>query len=84
MQSRAGELPEDKLIVTYCTCKAEETSLEAAMLLSKGWLRAGGRAARRLSRVDRGRLSDGSRRGDELACRRRFPARERCASSPDR
>ena len=35
LQSRAGELPEDKLLVMYCTCKAEETSLEAAMLLSK-------------------------------------------------
>jgi rhodanese-related sulfurtransferase len=32
---RFGELPQDKLIVTYCTCKAEETSLEAAMLLSQ-------------------------------------------------
>jgi rhodanese-related sulfurtransferase len=32
---RAGELPEDKLLVAYCTCKAEETSLEAAVLLSK-------------------------------------------------
>ena len=32
---RFGELPQDKLIVTYCTCKAEETSLEAAMLLAK-------------------------------------------------
>ena len=36
LQSRAGELPEDKLLVTYCTCKAEETSLEAAMLLARG------------------------------------------------
>lgn len=36
ISSRAGELPEDKLLVTYCTCKAEETSLEAAMLLAKG------------------------------------------------
>jgi rhodanese-related sulfurtransferase len=36
LQSRAGELPEDKLLVMYCTCKAEETSLEAAMLLAKG------------------------------------------------
>jgi rhodanese-related sulfurtransferase len=36
LQSRAGELPEDKLLVAYCTCKAEETSLEAAMLLAKG------------------------------------------------
>ena len=36
MQSRAGELPEDKLLVTYCTCKEEESSLEAAMLLAKG------------------------------------------------
>jgi rhodanese-related sulfurtransferase len=34
MSQRGGELPEDKLIVTYCTCKVEETSLEAAMLLS--------------------------------------------------
>ncbi len=32
---RFGELPQDKLIVAYCTCKAEETSLEAAMVLSK-------------------------------------------------
>jgi rhodanese-related sulfurtransferase len=31
---RVAELPEDKLIVSYCTCKAEETSLEAAMLLA--------------------------------------------------
>lgn len=36
LPSRAGELPEDKLLVTYCTCKAEETSLEAAMLLANG------------------------------------------------
>lgn len=35
LSSRAGELPEDKLLVTYCTCKAEETSLMAAMWLSK-------------------------------------------------
>lgn len=34
IKQRAGELPEEKLIVAYCTCKAEETSLEAAMLLS--------------------------------------------------
>lgn len=32
---RFGELPQDKLIVTYCTCKAEDASLEAAMLLAK-------------------------------------------------
>jgi rhodanese-related sulfurtransferase len=32
---RFDELPQDKLIVAYCTCKAEETSLEAAMLLSQ-------------------------------------------------
>jgi rhodanese-related sulfurtransferase len=32
---RFGELPQDKLIVAYCTCKAEETSLEAAMLLAQ-------------------------------------------------
>jgi rhodanese-related sulfurtransferase len=31
---RIDELPQDKLIVAYCTCKAEETSLEAAQLLS--------------------------------------------------
>ena len=29
-----GKLPQDKLIVTYCTCKAEETSLEGAMKLA--------------------------------------------------
>jgi rhodanese-related sulfurtransferase len=34
MKDRAGELPQDKTLVLYCTCKAEETSLEAAMLLS--------------------------------------------------
>ena len=34
LNQRAGELPEDKLIVAYCTCKEEETSLEAAMFLS--------------------------------------------------
>lgn len=28
------KLPQDKLVVTYCTCKKEETSLEAAMLLA--------------------------------------------------
>ncbi|MDP9194564.1 MAG: rhodanese-like domain-containing protein [Acidobacteriota bacterium] len=32
---RFGELPQDKLIVAYCTCKEEETSLEAAMLLAQ-------------------------------------------------
>lgn len=35
LAQRVGELPEDKLIVAYCTCKAEETSLEAAMLLAQ-------------------------------------------------
>lgn len=34
MNQRAGELPEDKLIVAYCTCKAEEVSLDAAIRLS--------------------------------------------------
>jgi rhodanese-related sulfurtransferase len=34
MNQRAGELPQDKLLVMYCTCKAEETSLEAAMVLA--------------------------------------------------
>lgn len=33
MKQRAGELPEDTLLVTYCTCKAEETSLDAARML---------------------------------------------------
>ena len=32
---RFAQLPQDKLIVAYCTCKAEETSLEAAMILSQ-------------------------------------------------
>ncbi|MFP5247911.1 MAG: rhodanese-like domain-containing protein, partial [Thermoanaerobaculia bacterium] len=32
---RFGELPQDKLIVAYCTCKAEELSLEAAMALAR-------------------------------------------------
>jgi rhodanese-related sulfurtransferase len=35
VEQRFGELPQDKLIVAYCTCKAEETSLEAAMLLAQ-------------------------------------------------
>jgi rhodanese-related sulfurtransferase len=35
MAQRFGELPQDKLIVAYCTCKAEETSLEAAMMLAQ-------------------------------------------------
>ncbi|MEA2462472.1 MAG: hypothetical protein QOJ98_219, partial [Acidobacteriota bacterium] len=34
LRQRAGELPEEKLIVTYCTCKAEETSLDGAMMLA--------------------------------------------------
>jgi len=34
MRDRVSELPQDKILVTYCTCKAEETSLEAAMLLA--------------------------------------------------
>lgn len=35
INQRAGELPVDKLIVAYCTCKSEETSLEAARALRK-------------------------------------------------
>lgn len=35
VNQRAGELPQDKLIVAYCTCKSEDTSLEAAAALSK-------------------------------------------------
>jgi len=34
LRQRAGELPEEKLIVSYCTCKAEETSLEGALMLA--------------------------------------------------
>jgi rhodanese-related sulfurtransferase len=33
-------LPKDKLIVTYCTCPAEETSGQAAMILVNGGLRS--------------------------------------------
>ena len=39
LAQRIGELPEDKLIVAYCTCKAEEASLEAAMLLAQQYER---------------------------------------------
>jgi rhodanese-related sulfurtransferase len=35
MNQRAGELPEEKLVVAYCTCRAEEASLEAALRLSQ-------------------------------------------------
>lgn len=35
VKQRFGELPQDKLLVTYCTCKEEETSLEAAMVLAQ-------------------------------------------------
>lgn len=35
INQRAGELPEDKLIVAYCTCKSEDTSLDAVMRLSE-------------------------------------------------
>ncbi len=36
----AASLPKDKLLVAYCTCGAEEVSLEAAMLLAeKGFTR---------------------------------------------
>lgn len=34
IKQRFGELPQDKLVVAYCTCKAEELSLEATMLLA--------------------------------------------------
>ncbi len=35
MRDRAlAELPQDKTLVAYCSCKAEETSLDAALLLS--------------------------------------------------
>lgn len=35
VEQRATELPQGKLIVTYCACRSEETSLEGAMLLVK-------------------------------------------------
>lgn len=35
INQQAGELPQDKLIVAYCTCKAEELSLEAAVQLAQ-------------------------------------------------
>lgn len=35
--SKSGELPQDKLIVTYCSCSAEQTSVAAAVnLKTKG------------------------------------------------
>lgn len=33
-------LPKDKLIVTYCTCPAEESSGEAALILAHGGIKA--------------------------------------------
>lgn len=33
LSERFSELPQDKLLVAYCTCKAEELSLETAMVL---------------------------------------------------
>ncbi|HEY0160536.1 MAG TPA: rhodanese-like domain-containing protein [Thermoanaerobaculia bacterium] len=37
---RAAELPKDKLLVAYCTCGAEELSLDAALVLAqKGFTR---------------------------------------------
>lgn len=35
IDKRAMELPQDKLIVTYCACRSEETSLEGALLLAQ-------------------------------------------------
>jgi rhodanese-related sulfurtransferase len=35
IEKRASELPQDKTLVAYCTCKAEELSLEAAMQLAQ-------------------------------------------------
>ncbi|HEX7151721.1 MAG TPA: rhodanese-like domain-containing protein [Thermoanaerobaculia bacterium] len=35
INQRAGELPEDKTIITYCSCRSEETSLEAGAALQK-------------------------------------------------
>lgn len=35
IEKRASELPQDKTLVAYCTCKAEELSLDAAMQLAQ-------------------------------------------------
>lgn len=40
VKQRASELPQDKLIVTYCTCKLDELSIQAALdLTSSGFQR---------------------------------------------
>ncbi len=42
IEARAAELPKEKLIVAYCTCKAEELSGEATLKLRKaGFTRVG-------------------------------------------
>ncbi|HEV7242145.1 MAG TPA: rhodanese-like domain-containing protein [Thermoanaerobaculia bacterium] len=75
LQSRAGELPEEKLLVMYCTCKAEESSLDAAMLLSKaGFARVAVLYGGYPAWVGAGFPVD-SRRDDELAA----PAAVSCA-----
>jgi rhodanese-related sulfurtransferase len=68
MNQRAGELPEDKLIVAYCTCKAEETSLEAAMMLSSlGFERVAVLEGGYPKWTEAGLPTESNRRGDRLA-----------------
>jgi rhodanese-related sulfurtransferase len=41
LPARAGELPKDKLIITYCTCHAESTSARAVLdLQAQGFAQA--------------------------------------------
>jgi rhodanese-related sulfurtransferase len=40
VQGEIPYLPKDKLIVTYCTCPAEESSGHATMVLTQGGLRS--------------------------------------------
>jgi rhodanese-related sulfurtransferase len=40
VQGEIPYLPKDKLIITYCTCPAEESSGEATMILARGGLQS--------------------------------------------
>ncbi|MGN6183653.1 MAG: rhodanese-like domain-containing protein [Thermoanaerobaculia bacterium] len=40
VQGEIPYLPKDKLIITYCTCPAEESSGEATMILTRGGLQS--------------------------------------------
>lgn len=40
VQGEIPYLPKDKLIITYCTCPAEESSGEATMILNRGGLQS--------------------------------------------